>query len=727
MKRLAFIVALLAAAASAWSSPKGAAPWETAAADATKSAVAPWLPARTLLVLESADPERLADELARLIADSQLGNYPLQLKGPAARLPAWLAEVASWLSPEGLPELKKCDGAAFAVVEADIKGVPNSVYVLKTGQTSAFHVALKKLLAGGDWREAKAVDGVKTYYSIKNTQFILGKDEEGAPEQRFGNTPVLALFQGGIAYGNPGAVAEVIRRSQGNAVGPPLYSNPRYQEARALAAGPGVFCFAELGKLADAGLMPAFLAPYLPPACARASTGLFRLDRGMISYRGRAEIGDDKAGCLVGAAPQAPLHPNLLAFIPKEAVGFMAASIDSGEQAAQLLALFDQVVKSTSPGARLPGEALQSINAQSKWNVLKEFAPRLRQLAVAQMASTGASPPASLWVFECKDDAARDWLLHTGLVRLAWGIRGGAQPPAWVTGPEEVPKWIDLGGARALHVGQQGRVIVVGMDDGLVSRVCTDGALQQGLRALGPINALFEDGPAPGLIMAVRPHRFAPAGEAIFGARSQPPQDGGAGAADAGAGGLPAPGAVTTPGGGQPQANQPTGAASGTAGATITVPSSMAPNPNANIPKPPLFGNAARLFAAEDWLALGLVREGQRLSVMLAPFHLGPRMDSIVELIVATAQNLHSQSGLPGGGRLEVVQQPKMGDGQPAEAGAIVRPIDVLPPIDPKPKPEPQPTGPRPSANPANGGAGDKPPPKPPERPAEKPAEKHPA
>lgn len=579
--------------------------------------LADWLPARTLLCVEAANAADLAEWLAGRLTQPPVAAR-LDLGGATS---AWLRQLREQAMPPGDQELAKSSAALFAVLEA---GPASSQWVvlLRAEAGSGLLRQTERALTTGTWKELKTIQGVKTYGHALGLQGSADGDAE--PKAR----TLVALADGVLMYGTAEAVGEVLLRRAGQAMGGSLAALPAYKTHRGNhtnLVGATVYC--ETGKLLD-GLGGAGLADLVKPDAVGVALGTLFIDEGLIAAAGTLNLPDDQRAILSEAIPATTLSPALLGFLPKESQALLASSVDGPEQLTQAAKAAEQLAKKLGwPGTELLSH-LKRAQGKAGFDVVKEFSSRLRQLAMAQTNST--MPDGTLIVLEARSTEGADWLRTTGLPKLIQGLTEAAEPPRWEPDVDPAVAVLSAGGFK-LYAAQHGATLVLAFNAAATLNAWQDGKTGAGL-AQEPVllRLCREPSKAPGMIVALRPLAFE-------GIKVKPAES-----KDAGAGGPPKPDAGT-----------------GAAAARLEPPKFDEPAPPADTR-----ANAEsyrRLFAATDWLALGLRHGGTAIEFQVSAQPLARWIETAEVAWLGTASQLAASTpgGLPGQPAIPMGLKPK--------------------------------------------------------------------
>jgi hypothetical protein len=649
-----------------------------------------WLPPQTLVYVETVQPKGLAQEWAAGLAGSMLGDYPFSLQKQRGQMqgggPEWLTPLGLALSPEGLKEMQKLPGAAWAVTGMDTQGRPQQVAILLTGDSSLPGLLLRQALAAGHWQESTVVAGVKIY---RHQGVALGWNSGGMVGQPMGmenQEQALALLPGAIVAGAPEAVADVVKRAQGQGNSDTLAAFAAFQRLRqGYAQKPGLFVYTATAGLLEQRSGTAAVVRRMLNRTLPYGAGQVTFQEGSIAFDGVLELDNEFRSPLVEALPQTSLNPAFLQFVPKNVAAVVAvANPDGGKRWERFLDLLDAAVKLTDANVRLPSRTLDRLEDELQLSFGKDLAPRITQAAFALTGVNLQQPEARpLIVLETADEEeAKKW----GNDILPRWVALSRTKPGTPTVQEKNGQVVTLFALSEnvnLAVSRHQRTLVIGFDPNEVSGAVQGGVQQQGLGSVKGVATLFtvkgkekeQTLEGPGLLIAAKPAVLAgvanPAFRELFGL---------------GEGNL-----LAAPGVGVAAPQMP-GAAAAAPGMVVPQPPGMGQVPGMNQPSP-VSPTVRRLMELPDHFILGVNRQPQKIILRMNAVPTKPVLGLLVD---AWLENQLTFTMAPGG-------MPGMVQGMPLAPAGMAAPQAA--PVMPPPLPPPPKQGPRP------GGAAAPPPP----------------
>ncbi len=664
-----------------------------------------WLPSRTACYVEARNLSQLAKEMADLFSGTPLDNYPFNLRRGPTVVPGWLAELAVWLTPDMLPETQKLGSAAWAVIDTDSRGDMQWVALLHLGDTIAPTTSLRRAMTEGQWRMVEEVAGVKLFYNPRAS--VPGLVYVDETQQKPTYDCVVAVVQGAILAGSPKALAEVIHRSQGNAVGPSLFEQAAFQQARQAHGGKAsAFFHVHWHRLlAVSHPLVQSLSSHVHAKALQQIAGQVHWEKGHVSLRAEVALAEVDRAPLLDAVPPAAVKESLLNRVPGDTVALVAMACPDGERRwERLLESMDSLARLSQVEMRMPSRTIDRLEDIMQVKFAKEFAPHLRQWAVA-LVHGRSRPLAPLILLEADEPATAEKWQTDWFPRLV---------SAWVGHPTKLTPMehrgitfhrADLENGTTWYIGCKDRILLIGTDVDTVIVSLWPGAALRNLASLPVFQKALSETDANGLIVAMRPHPSVwgwwQGGMAhSFNRPPAPPLAGG----DAGVANPPPPGgpSVVGQGGGAP-VNPPNPPAAGKpgmpganpgAGMTVVIPDaemrrraqqglppidppSVPPPGGASAPppagaagpggegsdapppaKPPAPDRGPQ--EANDWLVVGASRQTNHLIVTLYPFPVKVYNQRLVDMLLdrqlaalfGSPQNqfpLGPNMGMPGG------------------------------------------------------------------------------
>jgi hypothetical protein len=573
-----------------------------------KNDPAKWLPGNTLFYVETAQPKVLAQEWENGLAGSALGDYPFSMQKLQGNMqgggPDWLMPLGLALSPDGLKEMQKMPGAAWAVTGIDSLGRPQQVAILLTGDSPLPGLLLRQALASGRWQEQTVVAGIKVYrhQGMSPMPGWGGAGVPGQPGLSEMHDQALALLPNAIVLGSQEAVNDVLKRSQGQATSGTLADLEAFKRLRqGYTQKPGLFAYAATSNLPE---QRPLLRRVVNPNAIPHAAGQIIFQDGTLAFDGVLELDSEFRSPMVEAIPTGSLSPAFLHFVPKNAtVAIATANPDGGKRWERFLDLLDGAVKLSDANVRLPSRMLDRLEDELQFSFGKELAPKITQAAFV-LTGLNAQPSDAkpLIVLEALDEEeAKKWVAE---ILPRWASLGRTKPitPTVQEKNGQVVTLFTLTEAQYLAVGRHQRILVIGFNQDAVAASMEAGVRQQGLGSVKGVATLFTvkgkdkeqtiDG--PGLVVAVKPAVLVgaanPAIRELFGLGNPI-------AAMPGAGGF-----------GAPQVQGIGGPAAMPGGMQIQLPGMGQPAQAAQV-TPTL----RQLLEVQDHLVLGVTRQPQRI------------------------------------------------------------------------------------------------------------------
>lgn len=715
-----------------------------------------WLPSRTAFYFEVKDARTLAKELANLLTGTPLDNYPFNLRQGPTFVPGWLSELAVWLAPDMLPETQKLGGAAFAIVDTNNKGEMQWVAMLHLGDTNAPTLSLRRAMTEGQWRVVDEVAGVKLFYNPRVSVPGMVYVEDANQKPAYGC--VVAVVSGAILTGTPQAVAEVIHRSNGNAVGPNLADQNAFQEARtAQTKKGGQFFYVHWNRLLDINHpFVQMLQKGVDAKAVQQIVGQVNLQQGMLSMHSEWSVNELSRSPLLNVIPPAPLKPSLLQWMPKETVGFIAlAQNQAASRWEALLEWMDTLAKLSGAEMRLPSRSIDRLEDITQIKFAKDLSPNLKQMALAFVANNPQSIRPLLILEANQPNLAQKW-------QMEWFAQIVS---AWVGQPVQLApveanrfpmQQVQLDRGITWYIARQEQYLLISNDLMTINAALSASSIKQGLDTDKTLASAFSETEGNGMVVGFRPHPslmslhmsgmnklFEQSSAHLNQAPTNEPPPPGAPMA-IGQGGAPkaAPpgGSTTTPGAAPPKQNPGAGmsvpilteemrrrAQQGLNPLTKDndlpgggVPPAGAPPggapPLGPVPPPPAAGPSGSDSAMpkepmkeiEEWIVIGGARRDQQLVIHLYPFPIKLMNRRLVDVFLNQSVAMffgHPTATFPGspymGGNAAMPPGPPGGPGQPLAQPPMQGPIFATPirvGEDPPPLP-PKQNPPKPGGN----------------------------
>ncbi len=482
------------------------------------------MPAKVLAYAEIRQPGRIVKEITSLFEGSVLGNVPDSLAPLRSKYastsrrgggPDEMAIVGMVLAPEIAAELGRIPGAAIAItgIDKETKEMPEFVAVLLPGDSNLAPLMMRMAItaagygsysfgpgqtrfeARGGFEPAGEVEGVRLYRMTERRRTFT--EGAAAPKEEVRTEgPVLAMMPEALIVGSTVHVKEVIGRIKGKVQGPSLAGTPAYKDAnQAMGERAGLFAFGDvkaiLGIVDQIPMRPdereafAKVKQLVNPAALDSVSQSLSLENGTLRYRWQARLDPKEKSRVLELLPPTGLKPELLQFVPQDAMVVAAiANTDGGERLRKLLALADDIFRAAGERGRPPSQEFAQLEQMLGLAVGKDVVAKIQGLAVAVAGPNwfrGLVPPVVV-IVQATDEQSAKTLADETLPRI---LSLATQQPDLKPQEREVQgkalNVVPLFGLFGLCYGREGSTLVLGGYPELVAEVLLNGPKKKGL------------------------------------------------------------------------------------------------------------------------------------------------------------------------------------------------------------------------------------------------------
>jgi hypothetical protein len=451
-------------------------------------------PPDALFYTEVTRPADLSRDVAAFIKGSVVEDMTLfmskwrEKKGEGYFMAAQIMGMMSaFAGPEALTEFKRMQGAAFGVTGLTKKNEPEFAFVLLAGDSNVPNFIMRMfMVADPQIRPAGVVEGVPMYYE---KPYVFNRVGPGAapppapmPQEITG--PIYASPPGVVIVGSSvEATTDLIKRMKGKEKRLALSGAPGFREAELLRQRPGLFAFANPGRILEAvesaksdeafpPIARRLVSELVNPKAMRYAAASLTLIEGSLDLQLAVRTEAGKSSPLIDWLADQWVSLPMMQVAPKDSVGVITIAINNGEQKFnQLLALAEKIVGDDGPK---PSEQIKMIEAQLKASIGKDIVGRIGAVTLAlpakQEVPKGATEIPMLIV--TASDAAAAGKLEQLIPPILGLVTGDTIEP--ITETIQGQKVRSLPGKAlpwkaSLHYGRSGAALVFGIDRKLVA------------------------------------------------------------------------------------------------------------------------------------------------------------------------------------------------------------------------------------------------------------------
>jgi hypothetical protein len=451
-------------------------------------------PPDSLLYAEVTKPAELSRDVAAFIKGSvvedmtQFMSKWREKKGDGYFMAAeMMAMMSAFAGPEALAEFKRMQGAAVAVTGVNKKNDPEFVFVLLAGDSNVPNFIMRMFMTVDfSLRSAGTVEGVPMFYEVPRGFNRVGPGAPAPPPMPQEITgPIYANPPGAVIVGSSvEATTDLIKRMKGKEKRLALSGAPGFREAAALRQRPGLFAFANPGRIletvetylkGDDAFPPIarrLVAELVNPKAMRYAAASLTLIDGSLDLQLAVQTEAGNSSPLIDFIADHKVALPMMQASPKESIGLVTFALNDGEKKFnQLLAMAEKIVGDDGPK---PSEQIKAIEGQLKASIGKDIFGRISAVTVTlpahQELPKGAMEIPMLIVTGV--DAAAAEKLEQLVPPVLGMIAGDLIEP--ITETIQGQKVRSLPGKAfpwkaALHYGRSGPSLVFGLDRKLVA------------------------------------------------------------------------------------------------------------------------------------------------------------------------------------------------------------------------------------------------------------------
>jgi hypothetical protein len=475
---------------------------EPASKRPTLGDLAELLPASTLAYVELKHPP-LIRELRQLFHGSGFDDYAAfreEHKPKSKRSDRFFISnlngplFAFIFTPEFLDELERFNQHGVALLGFTRTGEPRSVWIMDSGDSNIPNLITRDILTlVSRFHIVARVEGVRLYQYRSSDILhptIKGKEEAVKPQPDY-EGPVIALMPKVVLVGSDVAsVRDVILRMKKKHAEPSLASSKAFRQARELRSKPGMFGYAELGKifgpkgpLAKNGKAPwafdtffgaerIFLqsAILFNPQTLRTGAAHLGVEKGEIELQLRFQVEPDMTSPLSTLLGQRLASQDLLHYVPKNAVVALTLPLaDKPASWEKVLQQIDQIARSYGLEKQLSSKYIAEWCKEMELDPAKDLLGKVRSLTPGIIELDWRKPEGVLILEGVNAGAAKE------LETLANKIR------------KRVTESIKF------EVGRQDKLVVVGTSAKAVQNALEDGRRRQGFASRPEVARTLKD------------------------------------------------------------------------------------------------------------------------------------------------------------------------------------------------------------------------------------------
>lgn len=458
--------------------------------------VAELFPPGTLAYAELHDPGTFGPQFAALVKGTPLEDSIPFIEGKKAaaktlgefRASKDLAELALFLSPEVMAEVRKLGGVAVGLVGFNDRGDPEVVVAVLTGDSAAAGLAARAFITTStNLRKVAEVSKVPVFqfrapvvrYDAMNRPTIDNEKPptEGPHEPTFAYTP--GLF---VAGTSKAALASVIKRFRGEEKDS-IKATEAFKTAAAEYRKPGVFFYANAPELfakidaagraagdpMDSDLL-AWLRLTAGPKALKAVAGHVGFRDGGLVVTAGAKLDPAHPSPLAALLSGPAVKVDALHHARRPATFAATVNLPQKDRAAALVGFLDAFAKANGELGRLPGDLLKELQTKHKIAV-NDVLAKVRAVTVVvppkQELPKGAKP-IPLFVLHF-DDAAGATAWEEFFPKLVAEIAGDDKPAQPSAETVEGVKVLSLPATglpwkAAIHFARKDAVVAFGLE-----------------------------------------------------------------------------------------------------------------------------------------------------------------------------------------------------------------------------------------------------------------------
>ncbi len=452
-------------------------------------------PPDSLFYAEVTKPADLTRDVAAFIKGSVVEDMTLfmskwrEKKGDGYFMASEIVGMLSaFAGPEALAEFKRMQGAAFAMTGLNKKNEPEWAVVLLAGESNVPNFIMRMFMTVDfQLRSAGIVEGVPIYYERPHVFNRVGPGGAAppAPMPQEITGPIYANPQGAVIVGSSvEAVSDLVKRMKGKEKRLALSGAAGFREAAVMRRQPGLFAFANPGRILEVAEKALKDDDALPPIAKRLVTELVNpkamryaaasltITDGSPNLQLTVQTEAGKSSPLLDLMADQNVSLPMMQASPKDSIGLVTIALGDGEKKFKnLLALAEKIVGDDGPK---PSEQIKMIEDQLKVSIGKDICGRIASVTLASPAKQELPKGAMevpMLIVNATDAAAAEKLdqLIPPILGLIVGdmiepITETIQGQKVRSVPGKAFPW-----KASLHYGRSGASLVFGLDRKLVA------------------------------------------------------------------------------------------------------------------------------------------------------------------------------------------------------------------------------------------------------------------